>query len=98
MPRVIWLPDALKDARRLRMFLEDKSPIAAKRAAKTLQNGENMLAKYPEAGSPLNDGTGRRELIQPFGTGAYVLRYVVDNQTVFIVRAWHSKENRNKIS
>lgn len=97
MPRVIWLPDALKDVQRLRMFLADKSLIAAQRAAKTLRNGENMLAKFPEAGSPLNDGTGRRELIQPFGFGAYVLRYVVDNQTVFIIRAWHSKENRKEI-
>jgi plasmid stabilization system protein ParE len=38
----------------------------------------------------------RRELIVPFGSGAYVLRYRLDTatDTVIIIRVWHSRELR----
>ncbi len=44
----------------------------------------------------MNDGTGRRELFIPFGPGAYVLRYIFDQDIVVIIRAWHSRENREQ--
>lgn len=43
----------------------------------------------------MDDGTGRRELILPFGAGAYVLRYKIDGEDVVIIRAWHSREDRD---
>jgi len=94
MPGIVWLPTAIKDIQRLRLFLENKSPNSAQRAVVKMLTGAEILTLYPEAGIPLNDGTDRRELVLPFGSGAYVLRYLIENQTVFIVRAWHSKENR----
>jgi len=43
----------------------------------------------------MDDDTGRRELVISFGAGAFVLRYMWDrNDTVVIIRVWHSKENR----
>ncbi len=43
----------------------------------------------------MDDDTGRRELVVSFGVGAFVLRYMRDeNDTVVIIRVWHSKENR----
>jgi len=93
---VAWLPEALEDLARLRTFLEDKSPLAAKRVAQVFLDGARLLASHPEIGRPMNDGTGRRELFQPFGAGGYVLRYLIENQTVFIIRAWHSKEKREE--
>lgn len=45
----------------------------------------------------MNDGTERRELFLPFGKAGYVLRYMIDNQTVVIIRAWHSREHRGQI-
>lgn len=95
MSEVVWLPEALEDVQRLRLFLEDKNPAAASRAGRVLLEGAALLARYPEAGSPMNDGTGRRELFLPFGANAYVLRYMVDGQIVVIVRAWHGREERN---
>ena len=94
MSEVIWLPEAIDDIIRLRSFLEDKSHIAAMKAAQTLQDGATILANHSEIGRPMNDGTGRRELFQSFGAGAYVLRYLIENDTVFIIRVWHSKEKR----
>lgn len=94
MPRIVWLPTASRDIRRLRRFLEVNSPSAAKRAVLKMLTGAEILAEHPEAGGPLNDGTGRRELVLPFGAGAYVLRYRIEDQAVYIIRVWHSKENR----
>ena len=94
MSKVIWLPEALEDTRRLRLFLEEKSPSAAARAGHVLLAGVKLLASFPEIGQPMDDGTNRRELFLPFGAGGYVLRYIIDEQTVVVVRAWHTKEMR----
>lgn len=96
MPKVIWLPEALQDAQRLRLFLEDKNPNAAARLARVFQKGANLLADYPEVGRPMNDDTDRRELFLPFGVGGYVLRYIIDKdkQTAAIIRVWHNREKR----
>ena len=91
----MWLPEALEDVQRLRLFLEDKNPTAAARAGRVLQAGANRLTGFPEIGQPMNDGTDRRELFLPFGAGGYVLRYIVDKPVVVIIRAWHSKEQRS---
>jgi plasmid stabilization system protein ParE len=93
--RVTWLPEALQDTRRLFGFLQAKNPAAAVRAAHILRDGARLLTDFPEMGRPMNDGTGRRELFIPFGSGGYVLRYVIDGQAVVIIRAWHSREHRN---
>ena len=96
MSEVIWLPEALVDVQRLRLFLVDKNPTAAARAGRVLQDGAKLLASFPEAGHPMNDGTDRRELFLPFGASSYVLRYLIDRQTVVIVRVWHGRENRKE--
>jgi len=92
--QVIWLPEALDDLLRLRLFLADKNPNAATRAGQTILEAADRLAQFPLLGRLMNDGTLRREVIAPFGAGAYVLRYLIDNDSVFIIRVWHSKENR----
>jgi hypothetical protein len=42
----------------------------------------------------LPDTTGRRELIIPFASGAYVLHCMLeDRETIVILRVWHSRES-----
>ncbi len=96
VPKIIWLPDALEDAQRLRAFLKNKNPIAATRAGHALQAGAKQLIRFPEIGRPMNDSTDRRELFIAFGAGSYVLRYIIDKQNIAIIRVWHSKEQRDK--
>ncbi len=91
---IIWLPEALEDVQRLRLFLEDKNPDVAARAGRVLHEGTDLLARFPECSPPMPDGTARRELFMPFGSGRYILRYILEPQTVVIIRAWHSKEKR----
>ncbi len=93
-PRVIWLPEAAEDLTRLREFIAQENPTAARRAAQRIQSGVLILIDNPEAGKPLEDGTERRELFLPFGTGAYVLRYRLHGRVVVIIRVWHSRESR----
>ncbi len=65
------------------------------RAVDTLFAGANYLRDLPERGRPA-DKPGYRELIVPFGRGAYVIRYRIDysRDTVVIVRMWHGREHR----
>ena len=54
-----------------------------------------MLKKMPLAGRLIDDNSERRDLVRPFGAGAYVLRYRIDAEgNVFILRVWHSREDR----
>lgn len=93
--QIKWLPEALADVERLHQFLSEKSPSAAARAAAIILDGANQLQQMPRLGRPMSDDTGRRELFMTYGSGAYVLRYMIDNQqAVVIIRVWHSKENR----
>jgi plasmid stabilization system protein ParE len=69
--------------------------VAALKIAQVLQNGTKLLSEFPEAGRPMNDDSGRRELFTPFGSSSYVLRYFIDEEYVVIVRVWHGKESRH---
>jgi plasmid stabilization system protein ParE len=95
MPQIKWLPETLADVERLHAFLHEKSPDAAARAAKAILDGAGFLISIPDIGRPMEDDTGRRVWVVSFGAGAFVLRYMRDNNdTVVIIRVWHSKENR----
>jgi plasmid stabilization system protein ParE len=93
--KVIWRERAAADIARLRGFLSDKDLKAAQRALQVIYGGGKLLTEYPKLGRPIPDGLHRRELFLPFGSGFYVLRYFVNNNTVIIVRVWHSKENKS---
>jgi plasmid stabilization system protein ParE len=93
--KVEWLPEALADIERLHHFLHGKNQDAAARAASTILEGATLLETAPDLGRPMADGTRRRELFVAFASGAYVLRYILDDEgTVVIIRVWHSREDR----
>ena len=93
MPELKWLPEALEDLERLHQFLAERSPKAARRAARAILNGADRLSELPEVGRPMDDG--RREWFIPFGVGAYVLRYRIDpDGCPVVIRVWHSRERR----
>ncbi len=94
MPDVIWTRPALEDLNRHFVFLKPKNPQAARKAALLIQEAGNELGKIPHLGFAMDDNTGRREYIKPFGAGAYILRYMLDGDTPVILRVWHSREKR----
>lgn len=92
--RVLWLPEALDDVERLYGFLIGKDALAAERAMRAISSSADRLQELPQVGRPMGDDTGRRELIVPFGAGAYVLRYRVHRDAVVVIRVWHNREVR----
>ena len=43
----------------------------------------------------MGDEMGSRELYLPFGSGGYVLRYVVAREEIVVIRVWHAREDRS---
>lgn len=94
MAEVVWLPSARDDIARLHEFLKAKSSRAASAALAAIREGARTLQAFPQAGRPMGDDTGRRELFMPFGAWAYVLRYRMDGDRVVVLRVWHARERR----
>jgi len=92
--RLVWLPEARDDVQRLYDFLLEEAPLAAARAMRVIRQGGELLLEHPSAGRPMDDETARRELFIPFGVSAYVLRYRIHEETIVVLRVWHSREVR----
>ena len=94
--QINWLPGALQDMSRLRQFIKKENPQAARKAGQRILSVVNILIKNPEAGmpSPDEDCEAFRDLYAPFGRGGYTIRYRIKQQTIIIVRVWHSREER----
>jgi plasmid stabilization system protein ParE len=92
--RLVWLPEAQTDVRRLYDFPLGEAPSAAERAIRAIQLGAGKVLEFPRIGRPMEDETERRELFIPFGAGAYVLRYRIHADAIVIVRVWHSRQER----
>ena len=91
---LIWLPEARADVLRLFDFLIEANPSTAAAAVRVIRGGAARLAEHPWIGRRMDKETERRELIIPFGAGAYVLRYRVEGETIVILRVWHGREDR----
>ena len=94
MPRLAWLPEALRDIERLYDFLSQKDASAARNAALCIQAAARQIEQFPEIGKPLESPHGRREVFAAFGAGAYVQRYRLTDDGPVVIRVWHSHEWR----
>jgi len=93
MPRLIWSPAALRDVERLYHFLADKSPDAARRAAKSIRECMQILRDQPGAGRPAVDMEPEfREWFITFGDSGYVSLYRFDGETAVILAVRHQRE------
>jgi len=94
--QINWLPGALEDMARLRQFIQKNNPLASQKAGQRILSAVNILLKNPKAGMPSldEDCEAFRDLYAPFGRGGYTIRYRLKQQTIIIVRVWHSREER----
>ena len=92
MRKIVWLDQAVDDLVRLREFLGDKNPEAARRAVFTIKNTIRILMDYPDIIHPVEDLPDFHDLIVPFGAGSYITRYRIEGETIYIVGVRHSKE------
>ena len=93
MPRLIWLPAALRDVQRLYRFLAPKSPAAAARAVQAIRDGVGVIAEHPGSGRPVEDmDQNYREWLIGFGDSGYVVLYRLDGTTAVILAVRHQRE------
>ncbi|KRA97276.1 hypothetical protein ASD83_09005 [Devosia sp. Root685] len=94
MPHLTFAVSAQRDLDRLRRFLLEKNPLAAKRATQAIKMHTSALTTAPEMGRPSDTIAGVRELLVPFGDAGYIVRYGYNERRdeVFILRVWHQKE------
>ena len=92
--RLAGPPEAQTDIQRLYNFLRERDPRAAERAIRAIQLGAQRLLEFPHLGCRMDEETERREVSVPSGAGAYVLRYRRHDETIVVLRVWHSREGR----
>ena len=92
--KLVWLPEARDDLLRLFEFLLERDAEVAERALLLIREGASALLETPRLGKRMDDDTERREWFVPFGVSAYVLRYRIHDETLVVIRVWHSREAR----
>ena len=92
MPHIIISAKATRDLKKIREYLLQFNIEAAQKAAATIIEATNKLLSYPLLGKPLEDIPEYRELIRPFGSGSYTIRYRVDFDLIIIAGIRHSRE------
>ena len=90
--RLQWSSKALSDLMRLHEFLALVNKPAAARVVKSLTSAAAGLAANPRMGEKLEEfepGEVRRIII-----GHYEMRYEIVGSTIFVLRLWHTREER----
>ena len=94
MSRIIITEEAVKGLKRCRLFLMEKNPHAAMRAAQTIKRSFSLLQAEPKMGRPLNDLSELRELVIPFGESGYITLYRYEEKIdlLYVLAFRHQKE------
>ena len=74
-------------------FLAPKSRRAEAKARAVLWTAVRSLDRFPERGAPTSV-EHVRSLFIPFGRGGYIIKYLVEDDVVAILRIFHSLEER----
>ncbi len=89
---VKWTSKALSDLVRLYEFLAPVNKSAAARTVQSLAAAPNALIDNPRIGEKLEEFEPRE--VRRILVGNYELRYEINNAVIYIVRLWHTREER----
>lgn len=87
-----WTSKALSDLVRLHEFLAPVNPQAAARVVHSLAAAPNRLLEHPRIGEKLEEFEPRE--VRRLLIGRYEMRYEIQESTLYILRIWHTRENR----
>lgn len=93
--KVVFTEYAVNDLIRLRQFIAEKNPDAAKNAASRIKTAVLLVKEQPRIGKSVRDREDIRELGFSFGARGYVMRYHLLSEQIRILRIWHSREDRD---
>ena len=94
--KIIYTPESVGDLKRLREFIATENPNVAARIAKVLQTGIKKLKTFPKLGVDVKKAES--ELIRDLVLGDYIVRYLLLEETIYILRIWHQKEDWKNIT
>ncbi|HEY2660905.1 MAG TPA: type II toxin-antitoxin system RelE/ParE family toxin [Caulobacteraceae bacterium] len=87
-----WTSKALSDLSRLYAFLASVHQPAAARAVQTLTAALSRLLEHPRLGERLDEFSPRE--VRRILVGHYELRYEIRDSTIYVLRLWHTREDR----
>ena len=94
--KIQYSAEAIDDLVRLREFIAVKNPYAAKYIAKKLLFGIDKLKDFPEIGLSVQRSPEPEAIRDLFITN-YTVRYLIGQETIFILRVWHNKESEKDV-
>jgi plasmid stabilization system protein ParE len=92
MRELIWSDAAITNLVRLRKFISEGNPNAAKKAAEAINDAAQRLIETPLIGKPVKDLIDYRDLLTRFGAGGYVIRYRIFSDSIYVVNVRHYRE------
>lgn len=87
-----WTSKALSDLVRLYEFLLPVNKSVAVRIIQSLSNAPSKLKDHPRLGEKLEEFDPRE--VRRILVGHYEMRYEIQESAIFILRIWHTRENR----
>ncbi|PHV06860.1 plasmid stabilization protein [Janthinobacterium sp. BJB412] len=87
-----WTSKSLSDLTRLHEFLAAVNKAAAARTVQSLTAAAASLLANPRIGERLEEFEPRE--IRRILVGRYELRYEIKASTIYIMRLWHTREDR----
>ena len=87
-----WTSKASSDLVRLHEFLVKVNTQAAARTVQSLVAAPKSLLEHPYIGEKLEEFDPRE--VRRILVGHYEMRYELLNNTIYILRLWHTRESR----
>ncbi len=87
-----WTSKALSDLARLYDFLAPADKDAAARTVQALTKSPTILLTNPRIGEQLFEFEPRE--VRRLLVGHYEMRYEIQELTVYVLRLWHTREDR----
>ena len=88
--------EALNDLQRLHDFIAQENLAAASHVARELLGGIGGLRRFPRMGKKVAIAPGQQapDEMRDWFTGNYIVRYLILDTRLIILRIWHGKEDR----
>lgn len=87
-----WTSKALADLARLYEFLAPTNKQAAARVVQVLTKGPNILLTNARIGEQLFQFEGRE--VRRILISNYEMRYEIQGSVIYVLRLWHTREDR----
>lgn len=90
--KLFYTPEALADLQRLRAFIAEHNPAAARKVGTQLAADISALTTQPLLGRKTRHAPNP-EVVRDLLARAYVVRYLILDNEIHVLRIWHQRED-----